>query len=96
MRFETRLKESEEWGVKPQLDKATQTAAGLALAVSQYDERRESPMSSSSAAASRLLRQMLECSVMINQLKLILDITDESWDDMYSLEVDEIKRQGYL
>ena len=61
------------FGVKSNLDKATQEAAELTVAISHYDERRTEDYKKA------LINEMADCSVMIDVLKLILGLTDEQF-----------------
>jgi len=61
------------WGVKAQLDKAIQEAAELTVAISKYDERRDV------RSKSDLMGEMADCSVMIDQLRVICELSDDQW-----------------
>jgi len=63
------------WGVRAQLDKAVGVAAELVVAIYQYD-RRQTP-----TPREHLLYKMAECSVTIEQLKLIIGVTDEQFQE---------------
>jgi len=61
------------WGVKAQLDKALQETVELAVAISHYDERR------TVECKGALINEMADCSIMIDQLKAILGLTDDTF-----------------
>jgi len=80
------------WGVKAQLDKATQEAAELAAAICKYDERRDVQ------SKRDLVNEMADCSVMIDVLKIILSFTDEEFQivraDKYRAVIERLAVEG--
>ena len=55
------------WGAQAQLCKASEEATELANAVNHYD--------GSMAAREKILDEMVDCGLMIEQLKMLLEVT---------------------